>query len=393
MKKGVIYIIGGIGSYKNKKGETVPGVDLINITAQVKELGEVDEYIAVIDSPGGFVEVGYEIADYLKSLKKDVTTVINNQSASIATIISMAGKKGKRYIVKGSEFFVHNPFTTDTGDAASLAKTAEELQKIEDKMLATYMEATELTKEGISPLMKRETSLTAEDAVTHGFADKVITEDEAKAMGVELKSQAKSKAIAFIQTNTDIMTKFEEKAKTFMASLDAFADKMKLKFKAEVKILEVKTNDGKVLSVQTEEKDIRVNDVVSCEGKEISEKEFVLADGRKVKVNDKSTIIEIKSVENPTINETEYNKLKAEAEDLKAKVSALEKEKSDHEKTLTDLQGKFAFLAKHVESTHEPEIVNGKFRKVNEEESDIVALAEQMKKESREEKAKSFKTN
>ena len=129
----VININGTIGSYTDKDGKIISGVELVDVIAQAENSGAETEIQVVINSPGGLVDVGYAIYDYLTSLKssgKTITTVINGMCASIATIIALAGDK--RQIVKGSKFLIHNPFITNAeGDADSMRQYAETLDTIE----------------------------------------------------------------------------------------------------------------------------------------------------------------------------------------------------------------------------------------------------------------------
>lgn len=395
MKKGIIYIVGQVGSYQDKNGEMQKGVELVDVIAQVKAAGEVDEYVALVNGWGGLVDTGYQIHDYLKSLSKPLSSVVYNQSASIDTIISLAAKKGKRFIVKGAEFFVHNPWATTQGDAASLFNTAEELQKIEDKMVSFYSRNAGITKEGITHLLKNETALTPEEAVALGFADSVITEDEAKDMGIELKSKAKVKALALIEPKkTDNMSTFKEELSAFGTEMKSFM-KSVLKIKAEDKksSLELKTNDGKTLSVETEEKEVKVGDIVSCEGKQVSEKIYVLADGRTVKVNEKSEIMEILPSDSEKVDQAEYVKVKSELDALKLEVSNLKKERLESEKEFVAIKTNFQAIAKTIASTHEPEVQESTFRKVKTgEESDVVLAAQARSKKVKEAKRKQYET-
>lgn len=385
MKKGIINIIGQIGSYKDSKGEIKKGIELVDVMKQVTDAGEVDEYIALVNSKGGRVIVGNQISDYLKSLK-NLSTVIYKQSASMGTKISMAAKKEKRYIIKGASFFIHNPWTRVEGDASELKATAEELQEAENEMASFYIENSNLNRKGVEPLMKQQTSLTDEQAVSFGFAGHIITEEEAKAMGLELLETEESEILALIETKpkTDNMSAVKE----FFNELTSFMKKQKVDIKAELKTLEVKTQDGKTLSFQTEDNDIKIGDQVSCEGKLASEKEYVLADGRKVRVNEKAEIWEVIPVENK--EQPEYAKLQAENDILKKELSEIKAQKLEDEKGLKLIKENFNALAKQISSKYEPEQAESNFRKHKEitEDNDIIAMAKRKSEEAKTKKAK-----
>src|SRR5690625_5103242 len=85
---GNIYINGLIGTRLNEKGEVEEkGVELLDVILQVKNQPKAESFTVYINSPGGYVDVGFEIHDYLKSLGKPIKTVGQGMVASIATVI------------------------------------------------------------------------------------------------------------------------------------------------------------------------------------------------------------------------------------------------------------------------------------------------------------------
>ena len=95
---GNIYINGSIGTFYDENGNVLDqGVNLLDVILQVKNQPKAEAFKVYIDSPGGYVDVGFEIYDYLKSLNKPITTIGQGLVASIATVIFMAGghKKAK----------------------------------------------------------------------------------------------------------------------------------------------------------------------------------------------------------------------------------------------------------------------------------------------------------
>lgn len=176
--------------------------------------------------------------------------------------------------------------------------------------------------------------------------------------------------------------------KEFFNELTSFMKKQKVDIKAELKTLEVKTQDGKTLSFQTEDNDIKIGDQVSCEGKLASEKEYVLADGRKVRVNEKAEIWEVIPVENK--EQPEYAKLQAENDILKKELSEIKAQKLEDEKGLKLIKENFNALAKQISSKYEPEQAESNFRKHKEitEDNDIIAMAKRKSEEAKTKKAK-----
>ena len=62
-----------------------------------------------INSPGGSVTAGMAIYDTMQYIKPDVSTICVGLAASMASILLMAGTKGKRYALPHSEVMIHQP--------------------------------------------------------------------------------------------------------------------------------------------------------------------------------------------------------------------------------------------------------------------------------------------
>jgi ATP-dependent protease ClpP protease subunit len=170
-----IKIHGHIGpSYVDEAGVLQQGVELADIITAVHGIQSPILQFE-IKSPGGYVEFGNQIYDYLMSLKKEGKTIEMYQVGligSIATKIFMAGDV--REVDPSHEFFIHNPWMVpDSGDADKLREQADSLEATEKALRKFYAEHTKITDEGLDALMKNETSLTAEQAVKLGFATRI----------------------------------------------------------------------------------------------------------------------------------------------------------------------------------------------------------------------------
>lgn len=201
-----IQIKGHIGpSYVDQAGELHKGVELVDLMIAVKALGESPVIAFEVESPGGYVQKGDQIYDWLLSLKKGGKTIEMYQIGligSIATKIFMAGDV--RELDPMYEFFIHNPWANpeEGGDADWFRGQADSLDATEKDLRKFYSSHTKITDEGLDALMKDETSLTAEQAVSLGFATRV-----------------KSHAFALIKHKT--MAKKEDE-KSFLEHVKAF---------------------------------------------------------------------------------------------------------------------------------------------------------------------------
>lgn len=167
----------GIGWY----GGGVAAVDLI---AQVKALNleSSDELLVRINSPGGSFFEGNAIYNYLRSLKAKVVVRVEGMAASSASLIAMAGDRIE--MPENAMMFIHNPWNMAAGDATVMRKMADDLDKMRDSAVATYMRRAgdKLTKDNLIEMLDAETWLGAEESVKFGLADVVDDPVRAAAM-------------------------------------------------------------------------------------------------------------------------------------------------------------------------------------------------------------------
>ena len=187
---GKIYINGQIGAMDDEVG-----VNLIDVIRQVQKQPLSQSFDVFINSEGGYVDVGFDIYDYLKSLNVPITTIGQGLVASIATVIFMAGDTRK--LSNGTKFMIHLPSGLVGGTADEINQYSEMLKASENRMVKFYTSITGLTAEAITPLLKNETWIGSEDALSMGFT----TEAE-----VQLSMVAK-----FNNLNTDTKMTKEDK--------------------------------------------------------------------------------------------------------------------------------------------------------------------------------------
>lgn len=355
MNKGLIKIIGGIGSYTAPDGKFVKGVDLTDVIAQVRSQGEVDGYNVIVKSMGGLVTVGYDIYNYLKGLKKPITTIIDKQSASIATVVSLAGDKGSRLIVEGSEFFIHNPWINpDPGTADQLSEVAASIKETEKDLVSFYADNTGVSKEGISPLMREETGLTPEKAVELGFCDKVITKAEAALLGVTIEAQAQplEKAFALIvHKNKPNTNQNMDTLKEIKATIGEIAKKIGLKIKgaAEVVALDWKTSDtGVTVSFESAGEVPAVGDSAMIEGQAAADGTYNFEGGYVVVV----TGGKVESIVEAAASEETPEALKAKIAELEKGKTALKAESEANKAEIAELAKQVTEIGKHITTNY-----------------------------------------
>ena len=103
-----------------------------------------------INSPGGSVTAGMAIYDTIQYIKPDVSTICVGLAASMASILLMAGKKGKRYALPHSEVMIHQPLGGYEGQASDIAIHAKNILRIREEMYDVIVKHTGKTKEAVA---------------------------------------------------------------------------------------------------------------------------------------------------------------------------------------------------------------------------------------------------
>jgi ATP-dependent protease ClpP protease subunit len=134
-------------------------------------LGDVDTISLRINSPGGDVFDGVAIHNALKNHKADVTAHVDGIAASAASFIAMAADK----IVMPSNTFmlVHGASGFAMGGADDVRALADDLDRIDKSLTATYASRAKTTVAKVKALMKEDRLMDADEAKSLGFADVV----------------------------------------------------------------------------------------------------------------------------------------------------------------------------------------------------------------------------
>ena len=288
---------------------------------------DIDEFLSGMDEKdntvdirlhcdGGSVSEGWAIHDKLRASGKEISAIAEGKVASMATIIMMAAPKERRKAYKSANICVHNPWVPsyalgDSLTAEDLRKTAEGLQKEQDKMLDLYVERCECNRDEMQSLMNE---------------DKFIDTDRAKALGIISEIIAPASAKKGSNNNN-----FNNMAKTGNVEvkqnlLDKLLGKLGYSKIEDVALgMDLSTADGGTLTVEREEGEPQVGDVASPDG------EHVMPDGSIIVVAD-GKITEIKPAssgdgeEGGSDEETRITELETEVEELKTEIDELKEE-------------------------------------------------------------------
>jgi ATP-dependent Clp protease protease subunit len=316
---GNIYITGEIGV----------DIDLRNVIKQVQDQKDALEYNVYINSIGGFVEEGFDIYNYLISLKKPINTIGIGIVASIATVIFLAG--GKRKLNDGTQFMIHNPSGGINGTSDEISNYNKILQETENSLIKFYAETTGLEKEALIPLLRNETFLTIDEAISFGFANE--------------KSDNIKASFKIKNNNINKMENLEEQKSMFtqiMSSLNNVLKKFKIK-----NIMLIDAN-GIEINFPSVEEGLNpvVGDLGEIEGKPVPDGTYIMPSLNNVSVTFVGgAITEI-------VDKTELINLITENESLKKQLSEafstiensnknLELIKNDLQNFKNEIKGKF----------------------------------------------------
>lgn len=128
-----------------------------------------------INSPGGIVDAGLAILDTINYIKCNVSTICVGMSASMSAVLLACGTKGKRYALPNSRIMIHQPLGGAQGQASDIKIQAEEILKMRDKLNKILAEKTGKTLVQIEKDTNRDYYMSAEEALSYGLIDKVLT--------------------------------------------------------------------------------------------------------------------------------------------------------------------------------------------------------------------------
>ena len=128
-----------------------------------------------INSPGGAVTSGMAIYDTMQYIKPDVSTIVMGQAASMGSLLSCAGTKGKRYMLPHARHMIHQPLGGASGQATDVQIQVEELMRWKETLIEVYAKHTGKSSAILKQDMERDNFMSATEAVEYGLAD-IISE-------------------------------------------------------------------------------------------------------------------------------------------------------------------------------------------------------------------------
>lgn len=166
LKERIIFVTGPVEDY----GATLITAQLLFLEAENPK----KEIAMYINSPGGVVTAGLAIYDTMQYIRPKVQTLCVGQAASAASLLLCAGEKGQRFCLPNARILVHQPSAAYYGQAADIARHAQEIVKLKRRLNEIYAKHTGQTVEAIEKALDRDTYMTSEEAKAFGLLDQVL---------------------------------------------------------------------------------------------------------------------------------------------------------------------------------------------------------------------------
>lgn len=151
------------------------------LQAQMLYLDSVDsakDISIYINSPGGSVYAGLGIYDTMQFINSDVQTICTGMAASMAAVLLVAGKEGKRSALPHSRIMIHQPMGGAQGQASDIEITAREIQKLKKELYTIISNHSHQPFDKVWEDSDRDYWMTAQEAKEYGMVDEVLMRKE-----------------------------------------------------------------------------------------------------------------------------------------------------------------------------------------------------------------------
>lgn len=198
-----VYLLGDIGKDEQLQPNGISDISFIaECEKQIR--GGATSLMVHIDSNGGLVAAGNNIVNYLQSCSVPVKTVNEGKAYSIASKIFLAG--GYRKMKPKAKIMIHNNWASGIqGDADDVQAAADHLAATEKQLRKEYAAITGLNEDVIDGLMKSETYIDADTAISLGLAHEILKEDLVLAKHSKTKTNNMKFPKSFLQWASSLL--------------------------------------------------------------------------------------------------------------------------------------------------------------------------------------------
>jgi ATP-dependent Clp protease protease subunit len=147
------------------------------VVAELLYLDSIDDrpIKLYINSPGGSISSGSAMLDCMHYIKSPIVTIAMGHAASMGSVLLSAGTKGMRYALPKTRILIHMASSQASGNVQDMVTQVKETEVVNDAMLQELSRNTGKDVEVLRKDMTRDFWMSAEEAVTYGIIDKVIS--------------------------------------------------------------------------------------------------------------------------------------------------------------------------------------------------------------------------
>ena len=178
---------------------------------KIEGYGDIDSINIYINSLGGSCMEGHAIYNVLKRCKAHKTVYVDGFCCSVASVIAMAGDK--IVMPRNTVMMIHNPWESCSGNATELRKAADDLEKMGEAFNSVYLERSggKITAEELKAMLDAETTLTAEECISYGFADELADYNaDLEAAKAQIEQAARSQPKQYAEALRSIAAKLDK---------------------------------------------------------------------------------------------------------------------------------------------------------------------------------------
>ncbi|HKX75875.1 MAG TPA: ATP-dependent Clp protease proteolytic subunit [Acidimicrobiia bacterium] len=135
-----------------------------------------------INSPGGSITSLFAIYDTMQYIKPEVNTVCMGMAASAAAVILAGGAPGKRFALPHARVMLHQPHGGAQGQATDIEIQARLIVQMREQLNRILAEHTGQSYEKVATDTERDFWMVAEEAVSYGIVDSILTRRELAAV-------------------------------------------------------------------------------------------------------------------------------------------------------------------------------------------------------------------
>src|SRR5438128_2053927 len=139
-----------------------------------------------INSPGGSVYAGLAIYDTMQFVKPAISTICVGIAMSLGALLLAGGAQGKRLALPNEKILIHQLWGGFEGEASDIEIQAREMLALKRRLEELIAQHTGQPLEKVATDTERDYFMTAEEAVTYGIIERVLTQRFARRPGHDL---------------------------------------------------------------------------------------------------------------------------------------------------------------------------------------------------------------